>query len=62
MKATYMKSWAGNVLMSDLTLGTLLQDQTRTAKLKSAYNWLIIGLEVCNVKPNLQEIMGWESF
>ena len=56
-----MKSWAGNVLMSDLTLGTLLQDQTRTAKLKSAYNWLIIGLEVCNVKPNLQEIMGWES-
>ena len=24
-------------------LGPLLQDQTRIAKLKSAYNWLIIG-------------------
>ena len=43
MKATYRKSWAGNLVMwSDLTLGPL-QGQTKTAKLKSAYNLLIIG-------------------
>ena len=41
MKPTYRKSWAGNLLVwSDLNL---LQDQTRIAKLKSAYNSLIIG-------------------
>ena len=34
--------------------GPLLQDQMRTAKLKSAYKLLIIGAK-------LQEIMGWES-
>ena len=43
-KPTYKKSWAGNLLAwSDLTLGPLLQGQMRTAKLKSAYNSLIIG-------------------
>ena len=43
-KPTYRKSWAGNLLMfSDLTLGALLQGQTRIAKLKGAYNLLIIG-------------------
>ena len=43
-KATYRKSWAGNLLMwSDLTLDPLLQGHTRIAKLKSAYNSLIIG-------------------
>ena len=43
-KPTYRKSWAGNVLSwSDLILGPLLQGQTRTGKLKSAYNSLIIG-------------------
>ena len=31
--------------------GRLLQGQTRTAKLKSAYNSLIIGLEVWDGKP-----------
>ena len=30
-------------MWSDLTLGPLLQGQMRTAKLKSAYNLLIIG-------------------
>ena len=30
-------------MWSDLTLGPLLQGQTMTAKLKSAYNSLIIG-------------------
>ena len=43
-KPTYRKSWAGNLLAwSDLTLGPLLEGQMRTAKLKSAYNLLIIG-------------------
>ena len=30
--------------MVRFALGALLQSQTRTVKLKSAYNWLIIGL------------------
>ena len=43
-KPSYRKSWAGNVVVwSDLTFGPLLQIQIRTAKLKSAYNSLIIG-------------------
>ena len=36
-------------------LGPLLQGQTRVAKLKTAYNSLIIGLEVCNVKPTYRK-------
>ena len=43
-KPSYSKPWAGNLFMcSDLTLGPLLQGQTRVAKVKSAYNLLIIG-------------------
>ena len=43
-KPTYRKSWAGILLVwSDLTFGPLLQGQMSTAKLKSAYNSLIIG-------------------
>ena len=43
-KPSYRKSWAGNLLVwSDLTFGALRQGQIRTAKLKSAYNSLIIG-------------------
>ena len=43
-KPSYRKSWAGNLLMwSDLNFGPLLQGQMRIAKLKSAYNLLIIG-------------------
>ena len=42
-KPTYRKSWAGNLLVwSDLTLDPLIQGQTSIAKLKSAYNSLII--------------------
>ena len=37
-------------MCSDLTLAPLLQGQMRIAKLKSAYNLLITGLEVCNTK------------
>ena len=44
MKPIYRKSWARNLFMfSDLTLGPLLQSQTRIAKFKSAYNSLFIG-------------------
>ena len=38
-------------------LGPLLQGQTGIARLKSAYNLLIIGLGMVTWK-----IMGWESF
>ena len=54
MKPTYRKSWAGNHLMcSDLTSGPLLQGQTRIAKLKSAYNSLIIGPRGLGCETNL---------
>ena len=43
-------------------LGPLLQGQMRIAKLKSAYNSLIIGLRVLQCETNLQEIIGWEYF
>ena len=42
--------------------GPLLQGQTRMAKLKSAYNSLIIGPRCLQCETNLQEIMGWEVF
>ena len=42
-------------------LGPLLQRQTRRAKLKSAYNSLMIGPRGLGWLINLQEIMGWES-
>ena len=43
-------------------LRPLLQGQTRIAKLKSAYNSLIIGPRGLQCETNLQEIIGWESF
>ena len=43
-------------------LGPILQGQTRIAKLKSAYNLLIIGRRGLGWQTNLKEIMGWESF
>ena len=43
-KATYRKSWAGNLLVwLDLTLGPSLQRHTRIGKLKTAHNSLTIG-------------------
>ena len=36
-------------------LGPLLQGQTRIGKLKSAYNCLLLVLEVCNVKPTYRQ-------
>ena len=44
VKLTYRKSWFLNLLMcSHLTLDPLLQGQTSIAKLKGAYNLVIIG-------------------
>ena len=42
-------------------LGPLLQGQMRIAKLKSAYNSLIIGPRGLGWETNIHEIMGWES-
>ena len=43
-KPTYRKSWAGNLFgVVGFDLGPLLEGQTSIAKLKSAYNSLIIG-------------------
>ena len=53
MKPTYRKSLAGNLLLLlDLTFGPLLLGHMRIAKLKSAYNLLLI-LEVCNMLLDL---------
>ena len=43
-------------------LGPLLQGHTRIAKLKSAYNSLIIDPRGLECETNLQDIAGWESF
>ena len=42
-------------------LGSLLQGQTRIAKLKIAYNSFIIGPRGLQCETNLWEIMGLES-
>ena len=42
-------------------LEPLLQGQTRTAKLKSAYNSLITDPRGLQRETNLQDIMAWES-
>ena len=42
-------------------LGPLLQGQTRIAKVKSAYNSLIIGPRGLQCETNFEEIMGSES-
>ena len=43
-------------------LGSLLQGQMRTAKLKSAYNLLITGPRGLQCETNVDGIMGSESF
>ena len=42
-------------------LGSLVQGQMRIAKLKSAYNSLIMGPRGLQCETNLWEIMGWKS-
>ena len=44
-----------------IDLGPLLQGQTRIAKLKSAYNSLIIGPRGLQCETNSYEIKGCES-
>ena len=48
-------------MWSGLTLRPLLQCQTRIAKLKSAYNSLIIGPRGLRCETDLLETMGCES-
>ena len=48
--------------MVGFDLGPLLQGHMRIAKVKSAYNSLIIGPRGLEWQSNLQEIMDWESF
>ena len=56
VKTPYRKSWTRNLLMwSDLTLGPLLQGQTRIAKVKTLVTSLLLVLEVCNVKPTYRK-------
>ena len=43
-------------------LGPLLQGQTRIAKVKSAYNSLVIGPRGLGCETNLKEIMDWDTF
>ena len=43
-------------------LGPFLQGQMRMAKLKSAYNSLVVGPRDLQCETNFKEIMGWESF
>ena len=53
---TYRKSLARNLLVwSDLTFGPLLQGQMSIAKLKSAYNSLIIGPRGLGWKPTYRK-------
>ena len=42
-------------------LGSLLQGQTRTFKLKRVYNSFIIDPRGLQCEANLQDIVGWES-
>ena len=42
-------------------LGSVLQAQTKIAKLKSDYKSLISGPRSLQCKTNLEEIMDWES-
>ena len=54
-KPTYMKSWAGNLLVwQDLTLGPSFKVK-RIAKVKSAYNSLLLVLEVLDGKPTYRK-------
>ena len=53
-KPTYWKSWAWESFgVVGFDLGPLLQGQTSIAKLKSAYNSLIIGPRGLGFKTNL---------
>ena len=50
---------SSNVVSFDL--GSLLQGPMRTAKIKTAYNSLIICPIGLQYKTKLQEILGWKS-
>ena len=47
--------------MVEFDLGPLLQGQTKIAKVKAAYNSLIIGSRDLGWLTNIEKIIGWES-
>ena len=52
MKATYRKSWVGNLLKwSDLTLSTTFKVKRGQPNVKVLISRLLLILDVCNVKP-----------
>ena len=51
MKPTYRKSWAGNLLMSDLILEPSFKVRRGYSNLKVLITCLLLVLEVCNLKP-----------
>ena len=62
VKPTYRKSWAGKLFgVVRFDLGPLVQGEMRTAKLKSAYNSLIMGPRSLQCETNFWEIIGWKS-
>ena len=47
--------------VSDLTLNPSFKVKRGQPNLKVLITRLLLILEVCNMKPNLQDIVGWES-
>ena len=55
-KATYKKSWAGNLLVrSDLTLGPSFKVKQGQPNLKVLITHLLLVLEVCDSKPTYRK-------
>ena len=52
--------WGESSDVVSFDLEPLLQGQMRTAKLKSAFNSIIIDPRGLQCETNLQDIMGWE--
>ena len=55
VKPTFRKSWAGNLLMSDLTLDPSFKVKRAQPNLNVLITRLLLVLEVCNVKPTFRK-------
>ena len=56
VKSAHRKSWTGNLLMSDLTLGPSFKVKRGYPNLKVLITRLLLVLEVCNVKPTYRKL------
>ena len=56
MKSTHRKSRAGNLLMSDLTLGPSFKVKRGQPNFKVLITRLLLVPEVCNVKPTYRKL------